>query len=707
MNEKKLMESLNFIDQDMVWDAEFFQSKKRRRFKMTMIASAAAIIMISGSLILANGISGNPEPGPGKQPVVASVQATDPESELSTEEYIENSTDLPLLAANDTFSVSVSYEQDEALLSFCAEKKISDPETVCRLYPDCFGDYADIALYVADSGIWGSWNGKVSTISLGSDRLASAALADLDENGVYEMYYTIGSGRNTSDIMVYYPDRQTVVNGPYYSYLEPALRLSGVKGLGIARTAKDGMMIQLEPGWTIMAADNGEGELCAYSAEIQETENGGYKTTRRELLIDEHNETLIREGMGWTRYERISKSVLDEDSWTQPEWISPFGAFSNIQYGMTKEQFTARLFYAPDREIQMPGAAFLQFDTSVGATVNGKEYHLDLTREFRFDDVYGLYEVWLWGEGFLDFITAGRGENFNNISSMNGLRPLQTLDVQFFDGSYTEGVYWEKTAADLEEPYYSLYVQENGEPEHPEEEVIIRMETMKGDGIISDSMVIRLSEPMRKVCAMAVREQLLEQLPNREELMKYILESGLKFGSYYPEIVKRSEIYARNPGFRLKEEDTDRILSLITELIPAMEPETYVEEKLNTQLLSMEPQITYPYYESASLLQLNFKDGIICVRQIPDQTCTVYLFSTDEKKDGLWMQCTVTDPEMAKKLSDAMEEISSRTPYDRMVMSINSGGDVYGLVPVIKDMPLATLEDTALPDIMENEGSSG
>ncbi len=714
MDGKQLMESLNEIDPDMVQDAEtaFVKTERGRDMRIiTSAVSAAAVILIAASLIVSNFMGkGGGQPGRTiavSETVTAEVSqgdtAGEETAETAEEEMTENgmsdldpnesaaSTEpavstrgsdvslqeehLPILAAKERFTMRVSYEQDETLLAFCKEKGISDPDTVCRLVPECFGEADAPDLFVTDDGIWGMYGGRVSGTPLGTDTLSSAALADFDGNGIYEMYYVIGAGANTSGIMVYYPERPTVLQGPvYYESNALAASVESMKN-GCVIRAEDRIRMMLEPWETVMLSTDAGGELCAYRGEISEGEAGGYNVVKKELLADRFGETLIREGMRWCKYDR--QTTLLQELFAADADLSVTGLFENMQMGMSPDEVQARMNYEPASVIMDDEDTvfnFGPFDNSVGE--NGEVRDFTWEKSFRFSPDGGLYEVRILSDNLFintDRITVPVRSMTGSSRLYQNTVPMAREDAILTGGEFAEGVCadWTGTADEsgmlsvsrCQEDSSAEQGGESGDDRFLRMELVLDAEEAQG----KDILTFRVLPGKESLCRRALEKK--EEIIGEEmSAMWESLSSGeLPFMVCYPEIARKQEdAGAVRRGFVIRPEDGPVLMEKLTAAMNSLQADPVCDSK-NTLTGINDLVLAWDVFDSAGLLQLETRGkGRAYLMFFPNGSIDVYLETCDENRNVLQAKGCIMDREAALELEKLLEEIGTRTPFDRM-----------------------------------------
>ena len=376
MSEKKLMESLNYIDEDMVEAADSWISRKGGRVMLRNIAAAAATLIVGGGIFWISVSRENaPQTVPEPETVTASAAQTSPAAEKETRDDVSEEETLPEAGTEDgsaiaekqpdlTDEFTVTKEQpdpaDEDLLAFCAKRKIDDPGTVTQLIPSTFPEDCEIRLYEVEGEIWGFYNGKVTStplnrkeqtananpVALGSEpaeerRLTSAALADYDENGVNEVYYTTGLGENASSLMVYYPDRPAILQNEYYVFSDVYNLLHLTNWV---RQADDQCFRMLAENEGRMVAAGEDGELRVYTAFAQDRD-GELIVRRGDLIIDSFGESLVRESMLWKSFSRVTDGIG-----TDPDYdaLNTINMPKNVVFGMTPEEVLSATVQIPE-----------------------------------------------------------------------------------------------------------------------------------------------------------------------------------------------------------------------------------------------------------------------------------------------------------------------------------------------------------------------
>ena len=85
LDRKKLMESLNFIDADMIEAADSFAVREGGRTMLRNIAAAAALVMLIGGSVIGIMISRNNGPGSGQEPETVTVNTSAERTYVSEE----------------------------------------------------------------------------------------------------------------------------------------------------------------------------------------------------------------------------------------------------------------------------------------------------------------------------------------------------------------------------------------------------------------------------------------------------------------------------------------------------------------------------------------------------------------------------------------------------------------------------------------------
>ena len=422
-SEKKLMESLNFLDTDMIEAAESFAVRKGGRTMLKNIAAAAAGVIIIGGGFLGIMVSRNNEPGTEAETVSrttleeVSTQAEEADETSAAEESAdtsENMTDpgTPEKIEEQQEEFFVIREtpdlSDEDLLTLCEKKKIKDPSTVTELHPSSFPEDCGIRLFEAEGQIWGVYDGKVTPTALnsteqtvsslpgviqtgseGEKELVSAALADYDESGVPEVYYTVGLGQGASSLMVYYPDRPAILQNIYYAYND---MYSMLPLTHYVRYADDKCFRPLGDNESRMVVEDADGELRVYAAVVEEEE--GVKVTKKgELTIDAFGESLVRESMLWSSYDRVTNEITVSEEYADLHTID---MPQDVVFGMSWEEAMERTVMVAD-EVSLEeddGSSELVYRNEYTAVdEDGQEVRGILTRTMRFDGDNGLVQI--------------------------------------------------------------------------------------------------------------------------------------------------------------------------------------------------------------------------------------------------------------------------------------------------------------------------
>ena len=418
MSEKKLLESLNRLDEDMIEAADSFFVRKGGKSMLKNITVAAAGILLIGGVFFTVLINRSGQTGNENVPetiVPPAVQTSEAVEEGSTDEALSagmaesapgTSSSAEQLAEDVVFFVTKepADPEDKDLIAFCEKKKIQDPSAVSQLHPNTFPEDCGIKLFEYEGDIWGVFNGKVTPTALNRQEmsvnaipgaagdpqdktdLTSAALADYDESGVPEVYYTTGVGTEASSLIVYYPDRPAVLQNEYYVYSDMynLLHLTHY-----VRSADDQCFRMLNEKEGRMVSEGDDGELRVYTGYVEE-QDGRRITRRQELIIDSFGESLVRESMLWNSSAGKTDSISAEADYSALH--SP-DMPQDVVFGMSPEEVQERTVMIPDEILydEANGITGLTYSSQYSfADQDGQQVNGTLTRTLFFDGDSGL-----------------------------------------------------------------------------------------------------------------------------------------------------------------------------------------------------------------------------------------------------------------------------------------------------------------------------
>ena len=356
-----------------------------------------------------------------------------------------------VLAASGVY---VSPGTKDGVEEFCTIAEIEDSMSIYQVTPECFGEEPPVKLFkdVETGRNWvlqgeEAWNLRSGT----ENGLLSAALADLDANGVYELYYTYRSKDGRAMLSSF--DLDVMAAGEEIVYVVPDGN-EPVLGIG----------------------EDGELRVFAGEAATGQQSWADYSIAPGVVVSGIHSEELVAYEVFWTQVKDTVNLTYQEEL-SVFGWQPPLGNNSrDVIWGMSPEQVLPQL---PDSEWEME-----ETDSSTTYIFNDlliNDWNADLCLEFHrevgliqvrleaAEDCYQKINEWMnrncQGTGTPVEISA-----FENQQVQSGLRWSGLLAERLLDSMEITS-YW-KEAMESEESEYEgtdslvyaeLFRKEDGE----------------------------------------------------------------------------------------------------------------------------------------------------------------------------------------------------------------------------------------------------
>ncbi len=376
--ERKILEWLGDVDDRYLEASEKARVSARSTGKMRgpgsrvriFLTAAAVLVLIMAGIAGSRGMRTPVTIHPGGQG-----------EEPKTPESGEESQKLPVLAPEETWRINAVKDGVE---DFCRLKGIEDTEPVWQITPDYFGENPAAEIFTDFDTVWLQVPGeKVQTLVLlehlaGSGlRMGNMALADLDENGSYELYWI-------HDDRILLGEWCSICFCPLDALYTPQTQLP----CWYAGPADSSEWNALTP----MLSLDENGELALYSAE-ESGEDTELTLARKELLTGNYGQKTIRGNMAW------ANALLNITDYSSSDVLGdislPFRGNSSVyspMWGMSYEEFIGTGYGEPD-ELEYPEAGELvcRYRNSVigGKILDKLEFVFDISgevtqlREFR------------------------------------------------------------------------------------------------------------------------------------------------------------------------------------------------------------------------------------------------------------------------------------------------------------------------------------